>query len=145
MITASRNGTSVRAFEEPVVLVVTLNRKTTLVHELVMLRTQQHQVVEACLATDRPVLNVMRVDKALVVTAGERTTFVPGREGTFDSRRHGAGFATDIQRLSVLVFAKDDRMTVAAQSFDALDGEASSTVPVDQCRLIDVDRHKVVI
>jgi len=63
VITASRNGSSVRAFEEPAILVVTLDGKTTLVHPFVMLRTQQHQVIETRFATSRPVLNVMRIDK----------------------------------------------------------------------------------
>ena len=36
-ITAGGNGLPVRAAEEPVVLVVPMNRKTTLVHEGVML------------------------------------------------------------------------------------------------------------
>jgi hypothetical protein len=36
-ISTGRNGTSIRTFEEPVVLVVTLDRKSTLMHEFMML------------------------------------------------------------------------------------------------------------
>ena len=145
VITAIWYGPPVRAPEEPVILVVTLDRKTTLVHEFVMLRTQQHQVVEARIAAGGPVLNVVCIDKAFVVAAGERTAFVPGHEGALDCRWHDAGLTTDIQRLSTLAFTDDDRVTIAAQSFDALDREARSTLPGGECRLVDVDRDQVVI
>ena len=122
-ISAGRNGPSVRTFEEPAILVVTLERKSTLVHELVMPGAQQHQVVETGVATSRPMLYVMRVDKARVVTTGKRTAFVPCDQGALDGRWHGSGLATDIQWLPTLIFADNHRMTIATQSFDTFDGE----------------------
>ena len=81
VITAIWYGPPVRAPEEPVILVVALDGKTTLVREFVMRRTRQHRVVEAGFATGGPVLNVMRIDKAFVVASWERTALVPGHEG----------------------------------------------------------------
>ena len=40
--------------------------ETTLVHQPVMVRAQQHQVVEARLPALRPVMNVMGVNPAVV-------------------------------------------------------------------------------
>ena len=68
-------------------------------------------------------LNVMRIDKALVVATRKRTALVPGYKGAFYRRWHRAGLATDIQRLSVLVFTDDNRVSITAQPFDAFDGE----------------------
>jgi hypothetical protein len=45
-----------------------------------MLRTQQHQVVEAGLAAGTPVLNMVRINKTLVMATGEGTSFVPRLE-----------------------------------------------------------------
>ena len=61
----------------------------------------------------------MRIDKAFAVAARECATLVPGHQRTFNGRWHGAGFATDIQRLAFLVFTDDNRMTITTQSFDA--------------------------
>ena len=66
-------------------------------------------------------LNVMRIDKALVVAARKRTALVPGNKGAFYRRWHRAGLATDIQRLPVLVFADNHRVSITAESFDAFD------------------------
>jgi len=88
-----------------------------------MLRTQQHEVIETRFAASRPVLDMMCIDKARVMAAGEYTAFVPGHEGSFNSHRDGAGLATNVQRLAVLILAKNHCMTVTTQSFDALDGE----------------------
>ncbi len=110
-----------------------------------MLRTQQHQVIEAGFTAGGPVLDVMCIDKAFVVTAGKGTSFVPGLKGTFDRRRYGAGLATDVQRLAVLAFTKDNRMAVTTKSFDAFDRETGTTVAIGQRRLIDVDGDQVII
>jgi hypothetical protein len=79
------------------------DRKSALMNQFVMLRAQQYQVVETCLATSRPMLNVMRIDKALVVAARKRTALVPGYEGAFYRRWH--------------------RVSITAEPFDAFDGE----------------------
>jgi hypothetical protein len=64
---------------------------------------------------------MMCIDKARVLAAGERTALVPGHKGSFNGRRYAAGLAADVQRLAVLVFAKNNGMTVTAQPFDTLD------------------------
>ena len=92
-------------------------------NKLVMLRAQQHQVIETGLATSRPMLYVMRIDKTRVVTTGKRSALVPSNQGTFDGRWNGSGLATDIQRFAVLIFTDNHRMTITTQSFDTFDGE----------------------
>ena len=45
-ITAARDSASIRAFEKPAVLVVTLDVENAFMHELMVMRTQQHQIFE---------------------------------------------------------------------------------------------------
>ena len=63
-ITASRNGTTIGPFEEPMILIVALETKTTFVHQSVVSRTKQHQVIELRFTTCGPVPDVMCIDKA---------------------------------------------------------------------------------
>ena len=49
-VAASRNGPPVRSFEEPLILEVPFDGKTILMHQLVMPRTEQHQVIQTGLA-----------------------------------------------------------------------------------------------
>ncbi len=46
VITTSRNGTAIGSFEVPMILVVALDTKTTFMHQPVMPRAKQHQVIE---------------------------------------------------------------------------------------------------
>ena len=46
MITTSGNGTTVGALEEPMILVVALDTKSTFVYQSMMARAKEHQVIE---------------------------------------------------------------------------------------------------
>ncbi len=51
VITTSRNGTAIGSFEKPMILVVALDTKAAFVHQPVVSRTKQHQVIETCFTT----------------------------------------------------------------------------------------------
>lgn len=48
--------------------------EAALVHEVMVMAAQQHEVIQARLAALRPVLNVMAIDKLVVGAAREATT-----------------------------------------------------------------------
>ena len=50
VIATCRNGTTVGTFEEPMVLVVTLDTKPAFVYQPMVARAKQHQVIEVRLA-----------------------------------------------------------------------------------------------
>ena len=55
-------------------------------HQRVVLRAQQHQIVEGRLATVRPVVDVMAMQEAPIVTSWElATAIVPGSQCSLDS------------------------------------------------------------
>jgi len=61
VITGNRNGNAVGSNEVPAILEVFLNTKTALMDQCVVLRAQQYQVVERCLAAIRPMLDMVAV------------------------------------------------------------------------------------
>jgi len=128
-VSTGRNRPSVRPLEEPAVPVVAFDHESTFVHQLVMLRTQEHQVIEAGFTSGRPVLDMMRIDKACVVTTGECTDLVSGTQCPFDRSGNRARLATDIQGLAVLIFTNNHCMPVTAKSFNAFDGEVCRSGP----------------
>jgi len=76
LVTAAWHGMAVGPFEEPVVLVVALNSKAAFVHQSMVARAQQQQVIETRFTTGRPVLDVVGIHKSRVVTARERAACV---------------------------------------------------------------------
>ncbi len=72
----------VRPHKEPAVLKVLVDAKAAFVHQRVVLRAQQHQVVECGLSSVRPVLDMVAMQEALVSAARECTAVVvPGAHG----------------------------------------------------------------
>jgi hypothetical protein len=116
VITACRYGDSVGPFEAPAIPVVSFDAKTTFMHESVMLRAQQHQVIQTCFAAGRPVLNVMGINETLVSAAREYASFVSGPKGAFNGGGDRTSFATDIQRFTILVVNDYNRVAVATKA-----------------------------
>ena len=113
----------------PAVLKVLLNTKAAFMDERVMSGAQQNQVIDRGLATVRPVLDMMAIEEALVIAAGKRAAMIvtgsyhPGYRFGDDTR-----LAADAQRLCVVIFGNDDRLTVTAQAPDRFDRQCSTTV-----------------
>lgn len=83
------NRNPIRPQEGPVVLKARLNTKTTLMHQRVVLRAQQHQVIERGLAVSRPMLDMMAVQEAAIVAAWKPAAVVVSRtHGTFNGSRN---------------------------------------------------------
>ena len=95
-ITAIRHGFSVGSPEIPAIQVVFRNREATFVHQSMMARAQQQQIVETDLTAGRPVLDMVCIDKALIRATRKYTAPVPRPQGTFDGRGHTTGLAADI-------------------------------------------------
>jgi hypothetical protein len=68
---------------------VAVDRVTALVDEGVVAGAEQDEVVEGCLSTMGPVLDVVRVDEPLVLTAGKRQP----RSRASSARRSAGGIA----------------------------------------------------
>ena len=90
-------------------------------------------------------LDVMGIDETRVATTGESATLVPGSKSTIDRGWDRSGFSSDIEWLAILILSKYYDVSIAAESLDAFDGKAGSTITIRQCRLIDVDGNEVVI
>ena len=91
VITAVRYGNAVRAEEGPVVLEVSVNPKAPFVHQRMVLRTQQHELVDRRLAAIGPVLDVVDVDKAFVAAPREAAgVLVPGANSPCDALGYDA-------------------------------------------------------
>ena len=95
-ITALRNRYPIGSLEVPAVIEVFFDPETTFVHQRVVIRTQQHQVIETRLATVRPVLDVMAMQVAAVLAARKRTAVtIPCAQCSLDGSWDGAGLAPD--------------------------------------------------
>ena len=67
-----------------------------------MLRAQQHQVVDARLATIGPVLDMVAVQETAIIAAREcAATVVPGPNCPLDGRRHSSCLAADREQSPV--------------------------------------------
>jgi hypothetical protein len=79
-------------------------------------RAQRQQILETRLAAVGPMVNVMCVEPARVVAAGERAAAIARDERALDRGRDDALLAADIQRVSgVIVYDRHDR-AVATES-----------------------------
>ena len=70
-IAVSRNDSSLWPNEYPVILVVLLDPELPFMNQGVMARTKRHQIIDARFAAVRPMLYVMKMQEATIVTAGE--------------------------------------------------------------------------
>ena len=94
--------------------------KATFVYELMMMRTQQHQVIEAGFAARRPVFYVVGIDEARVVTTRKHASSVSCPQRSFDRRGYGTRLATHAEWIAVFVFNNDNGIAVTTQAFDRL-------------------------
>ena len=76
MVAAVRYGNPIRPHEVPVVTEILLNAKATFMHQRVMPGAQQHQVIQARLATIRPMLNMVTMQVTAIATTGEGAAVV---------------------------------------------------------------------
>ena len=91
VITALGYRNAVRTVEGPVALEVLVDTKAPFVHQRVVLRAQQHQLVHHRLAAISPVVDVVDIDKALVATPWETASvLVPGTHRALDAFRDDA-------------------------------------------------------
>ena len=94
-IPAGRHGNPIRPPEYPTILEVLVDAIVAFVHEAVMARAKEQQVVETRLAAGRPMPNMVRVGEATVPAAGKRAVFVARPQGTADGRRNAPRLAPD--------------------------------------------------
>ena len=73
-----------------------------------MVTAEQDEVVERRRPAVGPVLDVVGVDEAMALTAGELATAVAGREGSADRRRDRATLAADRDWLAVLLDQRNE-------------------------------------
>ena len=119
MVAAMRYGNPIRPHEVPVVTKILLNAKTTFMHQRVMPGAQQHEVIQARLATIRPMLNMVTMQVTTISTAGESAAVVvSGPQGSLNRCRHNAGLAANAQWLALVIFGDHNGMAVTAKSFD---------------------------
>ena len=91
-------------------------------HERVVLRAQQHEVINGGLAAVRPVLYMVAIQEAAVLAARKHAMVtVPCAHCALDRLRHDARLAPDAEWLAVTVLADDQDRTVTAQALHRLD------------------------
>jgi hypothetical protein len=79
-------------------------------------RAQRQQILETRLAAVGPMVNVMCVEPARVVAAGERAAAIARDERALDCGRDNALFAADVERSTIAVIDDRHDRTVAAES-----------------------------
>src|SRR5690606_17492675 len=87
-IPALRHRTPGRPHEEPPIPIVLLDPEPALVHQRVMRRAEQDQILEARLPAVRPMLDVVRLDETLPTASRETTPAVPCPQRPLDRFRH---------------------------------------------------------
>ena len=104
--------------EEPRIVEVFFDAEAALVHERMVSRAKQEQVVERGLTAVGPVLDVVAVEEAPVPAAGEAAAVpVSCPYGALDGLRYGAGLAADAERFTLFILGQDDGVAVATQAF----------------------------
>ena len=128
-IAALGYGNAVRSNEIPAVSKVALDAETTFVHERVVFRAEQHQVIDAGFAAVRPVLDVVTVQVAVIAAAWEPATSVVSRvQCPLDGLRYDTRFSSDAQWFAILVLSNDYSMAVTTQSFHGLDRQCGASL-----------------
>ena len=109
------DGHSVGVGEPERAVVEALDVEPALVHEPVVGRAEQNEIVERGLTALGPMPNVMAVQALGGGTAGEAAPAVAVRECAAHCRRNAAGAASDAQRLAVGTVHHGDDAGVAAE------------------------------
>ncbi len=118
VITGLRHSDPIRSQEDPVILKVRLDAKTPFMHQRVVLRAHQQQIIERCLTLSGPMLNMVALQEAVMVTTREAAIVVVSRShGTLDASGNEAGLATNAEWLTLFILGQHYRMTVTAESF----------------------------
>src|SRR5512134_1638608 len=94
-----------------------------------MVRTKQHEVVDARFPALDPMMHVMCGDKPRAVTPWERAVSITRPQRAPKRRRHRAMLASDIQRRSAVVLRHDDDTGVASNALDRFDRDIRSPDP----------------
>src|SRR5271154_2831820 len=94
---------AVRMQEPPAPAGERLDPDRPLVNQAVVQPAQRDQVIEFGRSAVGPVLDVVRIEVALVGAAGEAATGIPGVKGTADRRRNAARLASHIERRTLFV------------------------------------------
>jgi len=144
-ISRARDNAAIGPAEIDALAAVVVDRETAFVHERVMIRAEQREIVETRLATVRPMLDVMPVDVTVIPAARKRAAAIPGPERTSQRRRYRAVLAADIERRAVLVLDDRDQTTVAGEALDGLDRQIRSPNPSAEGFFVDVQDDLVVI
>ena len=79
MIADLGHGDAVRSVEHPALIEVLIDPEAAFVHERVVLRAQQHQIIERRVAAVRPVLDMVNVQVPSVIAPGERAAVMVAR------------------------------------------------------------------
>ena len=79
LIPGERHTTAIRSAEHLPALTVHDDLKASLVHQPVVMTTEQHQVIQTGLAAMGPMLNVMGIDEAPVTATREAAMPIPSK------------------------------------------------------------------
>jgi hypothetical protein len=92
-----------------------LHSEAGFVHEAMVGRAEQQKVVERGFTTLGPMVDVVGIEIAFVVTTGERAGAVAGEERAFERRWNGSLFAPHVECLAVSVIDDRDDGAIAAE------------------------------
>ena len=122
-------------FDEPERAVIeSPHVESALVHQPVMGRAQQDEVVERGLPAVGPVLDVMAVEPMGGGAAGEAAPAVAARERAAHRRRDAAGAPPDTERLAVRAIDDGDDACVAAQPTGGLRRDSGAVLNLTASR-----------
>ena len=114
----------------------------TLVNQVVMEATQQHEVVETGLTTVGPVLDVMTVNELVMGAAREAAAAVSGLQRTAHRGWDRAGTATNVEGLTGFVLGDLGPATIAGNPPRCLRGNVGAVFEVAVAR--KAGSHRIV-
>ena len=122
-----------------------MHAEAAFVHEPMMGRAEDHQIVQRRLAAFRPMPDVVRVQIPFMMATGERAAAVAREQGALERGWNRALPAPDIEGASVVV--ADDRCegTIATQPAYRRQRQIRLAAAPAQCGRIDVDDHLVIL
>src|SRR3984957_10329020 len=143
---------AVRMQETPAAGGRRLDRDLALVNQAVVQAAQGDEIGEFGLSAVGPVLDVVRIDVALMSAAGETAAAVAGIERAADRRRNAARFAPDIERLALRILEYAQQARIACEAAHGLDGDGRSMFDlaapggaVVQCLSVHVNDNLVAV
>ncbi len=110
-----------------------------------MVRAQQHEVVDARFPTLDPVMHVMRFDEPRAVTARERAVPIARPKRAPERRRHRALLATHVERRAAFILRHDDDARVAREALHRFERRVGTPRPSMEGCFVDVDDELLAI